>query len=145
MLNSKFEAESSIVKQATKDIDTTINVPLELDSIIDVGEDVDLLVLQAALSTQSNIYIICIVDKTVEDHILILYAFSGCDTTCVRFIQRKFKFINVLRNNQHLSDFIQLIKNPPTDTAGIAKARERLLLKLYGYSIVKSGSAVVWE
>lgn len=117
--------------------------------------DVDLLILLTALSTRSNIYILkpgkgkisqqiystkSIIDKTAADHILFLHAFSGCDTTSALFNQGKIKCINVLRKNPDLNEVIQEFKNPNADPEIIAKAGERFLLALYGYSGVKSMS-----
>ncbi|GBM77634.1 hypothetical protein AVEN_34459-1 [Araneus ventricosus] len=101
MLKTKFKAENFMVKQATEVADTLIintamSVSSAFDSVIVVGEDVDLILL-TALSTRSNIYILkpgkgqisqqiystkSIIDKTAADHILFLHAFSGYDTTC---------------------------------------------------------------
>ncbi|GBM18721.1 hypothetical protein AVEN_263534-1, partial [Araneus ventricosus] len=119
--------DSLMVKQATEDADTLIiniamSVSSAFDSVIVVGEDVDLLILLTALSTRSNIYILkpgkgkisqqiysakSIIDKTAADHILFLHAFSGCDTTCALFNQGKMKFINVLRKNPNFNEVIQ--------------------------------------
>ena len=158
MLKTKFEAENVMVKQATEDADsliinTAISVSSAFDSVIVVGEDVDLLILLTALSKLSNMYMLkpgkgkisqqiystdSIIDKTAADHILFLHAFSGCDTTCALFNQGKTKFINVLRKNPNLSEVIQAFKNPNADPEIIAKAGERFLLELYSYSDVKN-------
>ncbi|GBL90244.1 hypothetical protein AVEN_130356-1 [Araneus ventricosus] len=162
MLKTKFEAEIFMVKQATEDADTLIintamSVSSAFDSVIVVGEDVDLLILLTAPSTRSNIYILkpgkgkisqqiysikSIIDKTAADHILFLHVFSGCDTTCTLFNQRKMKFIYVLRKNPNFNEVIQVFKNPNADPEIIAEAIERFLLELYGYNDVKSKNSM---
>ncbi|KMQ85933.1 hypothetical protein RF55_15251 [Lasius niger] len=159
MLKTKFEAANFIVKQATGDADTLIiNTAISIstfDSVIVVGEDVDLLVLLTALSTRSNIYLLkpgkgktlqqiystqSIIDKTAADNILFLHAFSGCDTTSALFKQGKMKCVNVLLKNPHLKELVQVFKNQDANPEVIAEAGERFLLILYGYSGVKSMS-----
>jgi hypothetical protein len=158
MLKTKFEAANFIVKQTTEDADTliintAISISSTFDSVIVVGEDVDLLVLLTALSTRSNIYLLkpgkgktlqqiystqSIIDKTAADNILFLHAFSGCDTTSALFNQGKMKCVNVLLKNPHLKELVQVFKNQDANPEIIAEAGERFLLTLYGYSGVKS-------
>lgn len=108
MLKTKFESANFIVKQATEDADTliintAISISSAFDSVIVVGEDVDLLVLLMALSTRSNIYFLkpgkgktlqeiystqSIIHKIAADNILFLHAISGCDTTSALFNQK---------------------------------------------------------
>lgn len=158
MLKTKFEAANFMVKQATEDADsliinTVISISSTFDSVIVVGEDVDLLILLTALSTRSNMYLLkpgkgtilqriysteSIIDKTATDNILFLHAISGCDTTSELFNQGKLKCANILRKNRDLNELVQVCKNPNADPESIAEAGERFLLALYGYIGVKS-------
>lgn len=124
MLKTKFEASNFMVKQATEDADTliintAISISSTFDSVIVVGEDVDLLILFTALSKRSNVYILkpgkgkncqriyskdSIIDKTDADNILFLHAFSGCDTTSALFNYGKIKCANVLRKKSRFNE-----------------------------------------
>lgn len=119
MLKVKFEAANFIVKQAVEDADTLIiNTAIDMssafDSVIVIGEDVDLLVLLTALaSTHLNLYFLkpgkgkimqqlysiqrLQAEKAIAENILFLHAFSGCDTTSAFFNQGKIKFLNILK------------------------------------------------
>lgn len=156
MLKRIFEQSNFLVKQATEDADTliictAIEMSSEYDSVIVVGEDIDLLVLLTALATSHpNIYfrkpgIGKITEKLYSTHsfkhgeasaenILFLHAFSGCDTTSVIFNIGKIKFITTLDKNPFLRSTVKLFKETDVNPAIIETAGESFLVALYGGS-----------
>lgn len=154
MLMRKFQQYNFAVRQATEDADVLIiNTALEMSStyqsVIVVGEDIDLLVLLTSLAkSDQNIYFSKPAKgrnpgqlfspqsfkykAAVADHILFIHAFSGCDTTSAIFGIGKIKFITTLQNNKQLVDVLRIFKEQDADLEKVASAGERFLIHLYG-------------
>ncbi|KAJ8894166.1 hypothetical protein PR048_006776 [Dryococelus australis] len=122
MIIDKFSSAYLTRKQAKEYADTLIvNTALSLapsnETVIVVGEDVDLLVILIGLCRAENVFFLRpgkdtvspaktsptnAVSSTVAENILFLYAMSGCDITSAMFVQGKIKFLKTLEKNQHI-------------------------------------------
>lgn len=154
MLKKIFQESNFSVKQAAEDADTLIiNTAIDMssahDSVVVVGEDIDLLVLliglarslpnvyfrkpargkiaQKLYSSQSFQY-----GEAIADNILFLHAFSGCDITSALYNIGKNKFFSILEKNPHLNNTVQIFKQREIDPEIIATVGERFLIALYG-------------
>ncbi|KYN12193.1 hypothetical protein ALC57_15644 [Trachymyrmex cornetzi] len=156
MLTTKFLNAGFEVEQAEEDADrliviTAISKLSEFDSVIIIGEDIDLLVLLTALaSNNQNIYLLkpgkgkieqqiysstsLQVDKSVAENIAFVHAFSGCDSTSALFNQGKIKLLNILKQNTQLNEIVEIFREENADSHNISEAGERVLAALYGYS-----------
>lgn len=152
MLMKKFTEAKMVCKQAKEDADTliigtAITLAQTHESVVVVGQDVDLPVIMAGLCTSPNVHFLkpgkgkvpqvmyhpqSALDKTVAQHILFLHAMSGCDTTSALFNQGKIKCVNTLQKNPGLIDIIQGFKNPEASQEEIVYAGEQFLIALYG-------------
>lgn len=142
-------------RQATEDADTVIvNEALSLaertETVVVVGEDIDLLVILTGLCQRENVFFLkpgkgnvppttyspvhALQNKTIKEHIMFLHAMSGCDTTSAPYNQGKLKFVKTLTKNPHLADVVSVFKNPEATPESIAAAGERFLVNVYGYT-----------
>lgn len=152
MLCEKLQTAGFIIKQTIEDADTfivntAIDASKDYDSIVIVGEDVDLLVILTALaSSKHNIYFMKpskgkidqrIYSSTsfqypdIADHILFLHAFIGCDTTSTFFRQGKIKFIKLFRKNDNLQNITKIFGDPYAHPDFIDIAGQKCILALY--------------
>ncbi|GBM85120.1 hypothetical protein AVEN_62874-1 [Araneus ventricosus] len=72
----------------------------------------------------------------IRDNILLLHAFSGCDTTSALFRLGKKKFINVL-NSTEMQQVVNIFHDENACPVDIDEEGHKVLIALYGESIVK--------
>lgn len=154
VLKRKFQVAGYIVKQHEGDADTLIvTTALELsglhESIIIVGEDVDLLIILTGIAkeTERNVYFMkpgkgkspklvysanSLKDPTLARHILFYHAFTGCDTTSAIFNQGKLKVTTLSKKFENLEIAIDTFVNRNSDPDSIDAAGEKVLVALYG-------------
>ncbi|XP_031335335.1 uncharacterized protein LOC116165167 isoform X2 [Photinus pyralis] len=152
MLLQKLSASQIDTKQASEDADTLIvqtaqSLAEEHETVVVVGEDVDLLVIMIGTLTSSNVYFLkpgkgkhlpsvyhpsSTIDKCLAEHILFIHAVSGCDSTSALFKQGKVKFIKTLTKYPDLSVYIRQFRSPRATSEEISEAGEKFLVALYG-------------
>lgn len=151
MLCEKLQTAGFIIKQAVEDADTliintAIDALKDYDSVVIVGEDVDLLVILTALaSSKSSIYFMKpskgktdqkIYSSTsfqypdIADHILFLHAFTGCDTTSTFFRQGKIKFIKLFQRDDNLQNISKCFGDPDAHPDFIDITGQKCILAL---------------
>jgi len=152
-LRNAFEQKHLTCFQSNGDADSLIcdiaiastrsNQPVVL-----VGNDTDLLVilisavtdevnLSIQLTTSPNtIYRISDIQKAlsldVRSHILLAHAITGCDTVSAPYNIGKQKVISVLENTRADWSVLNIFKQKDANHDDVARAGEKLLLKLYG-------------
>lgn len=155
MLITRFSSAGITCKQAKEDADTLIvNTALELsptnETVIIVGEDIDLLVILIGLCKYANVFFLkpgknkvsaaifsptdALSEAIIADNILFLHAMGGCDTTSALYNQGKLKFLHTLRKNSYLAHSIKVFKDSNATQNMVADAGERFLVSLYGYT-----------
>lgn len=156
MLKEELQTFELPVEQAVEDADVLIiNTAMRMcstyDSVIIVGEDIDLLVILTGLAQEcKNIFFSkpgkgrtapkmysphCLkYNKDVADNILFLHAFTGCDTTSAMYNVGKTKFMKKLNKNDELVKAAKLFKNKNLEQNVISEAGEQLFIALYGGS-----------
>lgn len=146
-----------IIEEAVEDadkliVDTALGLSKEHSSVMIVGEDVDLLVLLTALGpNHTNIFLrkpgrgnirekvftsSSLAKKyntpNIIKYLLVLHAFSGCDTTSAPYNLGKMKILNTLLKNPHLSNIFERYLSRKTLPNIIAVAGSTLFTALYG-------------
>ncbi|KAL4100763.1 hypothetical protein QTP88_020794 [Uroleucon formosanum] len=153
MLSSYLIGKGYIIKQANDDADTVIvNEAIkrtQSQSVVVVGQDIDLLVLLIALTPVENqiiflkpgnggnekkIYSIQDIQKVngIKMSILFLHAISGCDTVSCFYNIGKLKHFKLLNQFPELQGIVNVFNCPNSTPENIFKAEERYTLKLYG-------------
>lgn len=154
VLKQKFELDGFSVKQHEEDADTLIvTTAMELckkhDSVVIVGEDVDLLIILNAIAKkqQKNIYFMkpgkgkspirlyssdSLQKSALTRYILFCHAFTGCDTTSAIFNKGKLKLSTLLEKSEYLQNAIDIFLNVNSDPDAIDEAGEKVLVALYG-------------
>lgn len=153
LLRVKFESEGIETRQAPVDADVLIvTTALELsrpdNSVIIVAEDIDILVILAARVPPSTILyfmkpgkgstkqqLFCTtrfnLPPCVQENILFLHAFSGCDTTSSFHRQGKMKFVTLLKSNEELQTAVRVFRDVNANSDEIDKAGQLVLARLY--------------
>ena len=144
------------VKQATDDADlliiqTAIHESLSsVSNIAVVGEDVDLLILMAALTPENRNITFLKPGRgkvparhynssdlqsslgSLKDYILFLHAASGCDTVSSFFGQGKHKLLRLLQKREGLRKHADVFNSMTSTQKSVTDAGEKLLIALYG-------------
>ncbi|GBM62515.1 hypothetical protein AVEN_37143-1 [Araneus ventricosus] len=152
-LLKKFLQKANVtVKQAVEDanvliVETTVSVKFQYDNIFVVGEGIGILVLLTELAPmKENLYFQKCGKRRKPDvlysttsfkykcsrMILLVHAFSGCDTSSALFGHGKTKFCFLEEKNRHLEEKIQVFFNSEATIDQVAKAGETFLIHLYG-------------
>lgn len=138
------DADTQIVTKAL-----TLSATASKEQVVIIGDDVDLLVLLTALASedQSNVYIKkpakgkipentynagCLKYESIKKLILLLHAFSGCDTTSALYNFGKKKFVDILKKNKSLRDVLLVFYEKNADEEALKLAGEKFFLALYG-------------
>ncbi|KAJ8897328.1 hypothetical protein PR048_002674 [Dryococelus australis] len=144
MMIEKFSSPYITCKQAKEDTGTLIvNTALSLapsnETVIVVGEHVNLLVTLTGLCRAENVFFLKpgkdnvtattsyptnAMSSPVAENILLLHAMSGCDTSAL-FMQRKMKFLKTLEKNPHI--LLMLNSNIAALPPSAAAARQHTL------------------
>ncbi|KAJ8866340.1 hypothetical protein PR048_032183 [Dryococelus australis] len=152
LLRIDHEASNIITKQAEEDADVLIvttaeSLASEYETVLIVGEDIDLLDVIAGTSPETNnvylrkpgrcnspnvFYSSSSFNYDSAENVLLLHAISGCDTTSNVFGFGKNKFCNLFQRNPLLLKIAQEFTGPDTTTADVSEAGERILVVLYG-------------
>lgn len=153
MLKDNFAAADIHTKQAQEDADTLIvttamDLAQQHNSVVIVGEDVDLLVIMIGRcrGVHSNVYFLkpgkgtvsplifspdCKLDQSIANNILFLHAMGGCDTTSASFKVGKMRFLQTLKKNPALTKTIEIFKDPMADADAVTDAGHRFFASLY--------------
>ncbi|KAG8184406.1 hypothetical protein JTE90_004578 [Oedothorax gibbosus] len=146
LLQKQFEKAQIITKQATEDVDvlivqTAISLSSEHDSVVVIGEDIDLLVLVTALAPE-NVYFWksgrgnkadalyskkSFNYKDIAENIFFLHAIGGCDTTSAPVGEGKLKFCTILQKNASHNESISIFKEPFAEKEKITQATATFL------------------
>lgn len=129
-------------------VQTAIEKISHFQNVVVVGEDVDLLVLLVALTPlEKEIHLYKPGKSTVgpkvfsskqpevpflQQSILFLHAFTGCDSTSSIYKQGKKKIVNVFKKNQNLHDIPATFYNPNSTPEVLSTAGQEMFLALYG-------------
>lgn len=154
VLMRKFQLAGYNVKQHEADADTLIvTTALELsgmhESIVIVGEDVDLLIILTGIAKEPhrNVYFMkpgkgkspkwvysadSLKNPTLARYILFYHAFTGCDTTSAIFNKGKLKITTLLKKFVNLEIAIDTFLDRKSDPDSIDAAGENVLVALYG-------------
>lgn len=139
-------------RQANEDADTLIVRTAESlapthQTVVIVGEDVDLLVIMMGLNTSPNVYLLkpgkgkapqllhqpqSAVKQNLAKHMMFLHAMSGCDSTSSLYNQGKTKFLKTLSKHPELEETVGKFLDPSAQPMAIAAAGEKFLVALYG-------------
>ena len=140
------------VRQAKSDADTLIvHTALEIASITNspvvvIGTDANLLAILVARATSSmNLYMLCKDKPTtsfnvkeiqdslgeIQQYILFIHAFTGCNTTSAIYDKGKSKALNFVRINRDLYLHLNMIVQDSSNHDDIAHAGEMFFLALY--------------
>lgn len=162
MLTDKFKAKNFQVKQAVEDADpmivsTAIDLAKLGGTVIIVGEDIDLLVLLTAQEQQTafcNIFLLkpgkgsqdnlmyspshCKLSDIAKKNILLLHAFSGCDSTSAFFRKGKKTFVKTFEKNSSLQRTAAVFIDPNATPNQIADAGAKFIVTLYTEGSTKS-------
>lgn len=132
-------------------VQTAIEKCNQHETVIIVGQDIDLLVLCIALAPQNkDIRFLRDAQGNIKERIysssdlqssnvlqncketaLFAHAFSGCDTTSALFGKGKAQTITLLNNRNDLADVVSVFNNPESTKEEVATAGERFMLALY--------------
>ncbi|KMQ90383.1 hypothetical protein RF55_9871 [Lasius niger] len=150
----KYEGIATITADDDADlliIQTAIEKSHRHDSVVIVGQDIDLLVLLIALTPENkdirfwreaqgnikerkyssrNIQLSKVL-KNSKETVLFAHAFSGCDTTSAFFGKGKSQTMNLFNTRKDLEDVVAIFNNPSSTKEEIASAGERFILALY--------------
>jgi len=126
------------------------------DSVTIIGEDIDLLVLLTGLGqetpnvflrkpgkgrTQEALYSAkSFKHVSVIDHIFLLHAFTGCDTTSAIYNIGKMKLINILEKNDELREVLYMFKKRKLDIDVLTAAGEKIFFMFCGTGEVSLNS-----
>ncbi|CAH0757850.1 unnamed protein product [Diatraea saccharalis] len=151
MLKSRFEQAGINTYQSDDDADTlivttAIQKTASHETVLIVGEDVDLLVILMAYPNP-NVYLMkpgrnkiptkyyntnSLLEPSVKEHILFLHAFSGCDTTSALYRIGKKKRFSILRKDIELKQLLKIFKDPEADASALTDTGEKFMCTLYG-------------
>lgn len=132
-------------------IQTAISEADQHESVVVVGQDVDLLTLITALTPedknvlmlkeaqgniprkvyssqeiqQSNVL------RNIKESVMFAHSFSGCDTTSSFYGQGKMKAVSLLNKYDHFQDIVAVFNNPLSTHDEVAAAGEKFILALY--------------
>lgn len=156
MLSSKFEKSNITVNQALDDADTLIvNTAIDLsltnETVILVGDDIDLLIILTGLApTTNNIFFMKLGKGTIERRIyssdslqsqkdtkksiLFVHAFCGCDTTSSFYRKGKVQCFKIIEKRPYLLQSIEKFYDPIASKDSVCKADEMFILALYNAS-----------
>lgn len=154
LLTKVLQNKKFMVKQAIDDADTLIvKTAIEMSNngrTFVVGEDVDLLVLLTALTSEDKdtflmkpgtgkinrkIFSPSEIKKSyqhIRDKILLAHAFSGCDTTSSIFQKGKLQIFKLLQKEFILDDVVKTFNNENAIQSEVRAAGETLFLMVYG-------------
>lgn len=117
--------------------------------VVIVCDDIDILVLLTALANEdeNNVLISkpakgkqeaklfnarCLKFENLKNHLLLLHAFSGCDTTSALYNFGKKIFFDVLTKNNKLQDILRTFNDKNSSQNAVIRAGEQFFLTLYG-------------
>lgn len=139
-------------EQASSDADTlivrtAIMKSFTCDKVAIVGEDVDLIVLLMALTpTEQNILFVKpsrgkVARKVyssqqlqtlgMKDSILLVHAFSGCDTTSAAYRKGKLSCFKLFKKQAALQAIDDIFNSPSSSREAVAAAGNKIFLALY--------------
>lgn len=153
LLTQKMAASGIETKVATGDADTTIvRCGIEKSAsnpiVAVIGEDVDLVVLLIALTPpNTNIYFLKPSRGKVEtkifstqqlqelsfyQSILLLHAFSGCDTTSAIYKKSKATMVTLFKNQTNqMQELAEIFYNSSSTPGAVSEAGEKMFLAIY--------------
>lgn len=140
---------TNTVKQANDDADTAIVNEavkrIQNQSIVVVGQDIDLLVLLIAPianqifffkpgngGNEKKIFSIHDIQKVNGLKILFLHAISGCDNVSCFYNTGKLKHFKLLNQYPELQEIVNVFNCSNSTSENIFKVGEKYTLKLYG-------------
>lgn len=135
------DADSVIVRCALEKATTH-------QTVLIIGEDVDLIVLLIALaSPENNIYflkpgkgnveaklfsVLKLKELPFSETILLLHAFSGCDTTSAIYKKSKATMLSLFKKQSSLiRDIANIFYNPSSTQHAVSQAGEKMFLAIY--------------
>lgn len=149
----KLQDRGIQVRQSVEDADhliiaTALDKVGHSDTVIVVGEDIDLLVILTGIEDcrKESVFFMkpgkgkigkrlyssnAFIEKDLTPHVLFIHAFSGCDTTSAVFRQGKKKLVDILKNNSSLKDLSGNFKDSNANKETITKSGERIMASLY--------------
>ncbi|KAJ8729647.1 hypothetical protein PYW08_001228 [Mythimna loreyi] len=162
LLKSKLLNVGYQVKQHMEDADTLIvytalEESANYETVIIVGEDVDLLVILTGVAQErhKNVYLMkpgkgksatstfssnSLKKEQLTAHILTCHAFFGCDTTSALFNQGKTKFTTLVLKDSQIQEALECFAADDLDDAG-----EKNFVKMYGGKLPKSLNDLRYE
>lgn len=154
LLKERFESRGISVKQHDEDADvlivqTALERATNFESVIIVGNDIDLLVILTGIAEPShrNVFFLkpgqgkvakslyssqSCKDDSIRKYILLLHAFTGCDSTSALFNQGKIKVINNLKKRTYVKEAMNAFYDENADPDGIDAAGEKIFVAIYG-------------
>lgn len=155
-LREAFHKEDIETQTAVDDADvlivqTAIVKANETESVVVVGQDVDLLTLIAALTPEEKTVLLLKeaqgnvprkiyssqeiqnsnILRNIKESVLFAHSFSGCDTTSSFYGQGKLKAVSLLNKYDSLQDIVAVFNNPQSTHDEVAAAGEKFILALY--------------
>jgi len=153
LLSHKMNIEGIETTTAVADADTTI-VRCAIDkatsnskTTVIIGEDIDLVILLIALAPQgANMFFVKPARGNLEmktystsdlqqlgmsQSILVIHAFSGCDTTSSVYRKGKHQIVKLFQKNQRLAAFANVFYDPSSTPEAVSTAGEKIMLAMY--------------
>lgn len=149
MIEESFEVKVAKDDADTKIIQTAVEIACSSPTMqaVVVGEDIDLLVLMAALTPlhcelfflkpgkqniETRIYSTKHLQVNLRDHILFLHAFSGCDSTSALFNKGKVHIFKLVNRHKNFEDVIAVFNDPHSSHDAVHKAGCKFFMAVYG-------------
>ncbi|KAJ8733220.1 hypothetical protein PYW08_001518 [Mythimna loreyi] len=141
---------------------TALEESANYETVIIVGEDVDLLVILTGVAQErhKNVYLMkpgkgksatstfssnSLKKEQLTAHILTCHAFSGCDTTSALFNQGKTKLTTLVLKDSQIQEALECFKVPNAQPDDLDDAGEKNFVKMYGGKLPKSLNDLRYE